>query len=533
MEQLDFFMQIDTTNSNKTTTKADNTEYCLWNGEYGYHDLSHINGLAWIKKNQQNIYPQYIGIEIGDFTCLEVEYDWGKRDQRWKVKCNLCGEETYKYHVHDWKRGKGGKTICHCRKDAEKEAIEERKIQRHQKINEEVGKEYGKYEVIEYKGFNACKVRCKECGSIRRTGVTIEKLKNGIYPKCDCDKPRYGDKTWIGKRVGHLVTVGHEGHYFICKCDCGRERVVLDSYFAQSRYRDCGDKECEYIAERRSMAIKAKERGETYEWIAQALLETSGYNVKHVGKTGDYGIDLIATNKDGMKIGVQCKSNLSQTIGVNAVMEAYAGGRYYDLEHFAVIGHGGYSIQATNMAKKLGVYLSDGQSFDYPDEMETYVNKLVPTYNATKNLKAQKLYEINGIKKTLANWAFEFGVSEQNVRNGLKRGLSIENALHYMPHEKPQYTVMGITGTIDELCDHFKVVGVQCVKYRMKEGMSIEKAMLTPKQTPGRPKKEQKISESGKRNKAEYYKEWRKRHPGKTTEYQTRYWNNKAKEVNT
>ena len=122
--------------------------YCLWNGEYGEHDLSHINGLNAIIGNQKKIYPKYIGIEVGDFICVGVEYDWGKRDQRWKVRCKLCGEETYKYHTHDWKRGHGSKTECHCRKDKKKQEADERKNARLKEISEETGKIYGSFNIF-------------------------------------------------------------------------------------------------------------------------------------------------------------------------------------------------------------------------------------------------------------------------------------------------------------------------------------------------------------------------------------------------
>ena len=228
MEQLSFFMPEYNANSNRQTENSNKVLYCLWNGEYGEHDLSHINGLEHILLNQKKIYPQYLGIVIGDFTVVDVEYDWGKRDQRWKIKCNVCGEESYRYHTGDWRRGKGGKTTCHCVKDAKKAAIKSGKRQRAEIIKEEIGKKYGKFEVIDYKGFDTCKVRCTLCGAIRSKGIKISKLCNGEYPVCDCGKPHYGDPKWIGARVGHLTVTQHAGHYFLCKCDCGRERPCID-----------------------------------------------------------------------------------------------------------------------------------------------------------------------------------------------------------------------------------------------------------------------------------------------------------------
>ena len=355
----------------------------------------------------------------------------------------------------------------------------------------EIGRLYGKFEVISYKGYDACKVRCTECGAERRKGVAISKLRNGIYPECNCGKPRYGDPKWIGLRSGHLTVERHEGRYFICKCDCGRERAFLDSYFANNRYRDCGNPECEFIEEQKKRSLGAKIRGEAYEAIAKAIIESGGYKTKLVAKTGDFGVDIIATDNNGIEIAVQCKSNMKDTTGVDAVQQVYAGGRYYGLERFAVISHSGYSKNAILMAKRLGVYLSDGRSFVYPDDIGKYAKDLVPTYNAAKHPKAQKLYEMNGEKKTLANWAFEYGTHEAYVRKGLKKGLSLENALKYKPRTKVHtYEVNGFIGTLSELCDRFGVVKYPCALYRITNGWSPEDAVLTPKmKNGGRPRK--------------------------------------------
>lgn len=107
--------------------------HCLWNGEYGDYDLSFAPALETTLKIQEEQYKQYVGCEVGDFTCLKVEYDWGRRDQRWTIKCKLCGEVSFQYHTKDWRRGKGRKTTCHCRKDREiqhKSAKKEEKLQK-------------------------------------------------------------------------------------------------------------------------------------------------------------------------------------------------------------------------------------------------------------------------------------------------------------------------------------------------------------------------------------------------------------------
>lgn len=503
MEQMNFFSNIDTTNSIKYNAQA---VECLFNGERGMHTFKDMR----ISKSQyettlvvqEDAYRKYIGRTVGDFDVLAIEYDWGTHKQVWTVRCNTCGEISYKPDGYQWSRGKMYSMQCKkCRIYARDERIqreeEEKRLRKErrdaeirEKTSAELHKMYGKFEVVEYKGHESCKVKCVECGAVRTKNCTISNLQNGIYPRCDCGRPKYGDGSWIGKRVGHLTVNGHEGHHFICRCDCGRERIVIDSYFAQKRYRDCGSPECEYIEEAKSRSIAAKMRGNAYEGIAEAVIISGGYKTKHVGKTGDYGVDIIAEDSDGMAIAVQCKSNMSKTVGVEAVQQVYAGGRYYGLEHFAVMSHSGYSVQAVKMAKKLGVYLSDGKTFIYPDNMKKYADGLIPTYNVQKHIKAQKLYEMNGVKKTLPNWAFEYGTSVSRVKAGLKKGLTLENALKYNPAIKRTYTYKGFTGTVAEICREFNVgVTSQTIYNRINKGMSIDEAINFQPHI-GRPTKE-------------------------------------------
>ena len=39
---------------------------------------------------------------------------------------------------------------------------------------------------------------------------------------------------------------------------------------------------------------------------------------------------------------------------------------------------------------------------------------------------------------------------------------------------------------------------------------------------------ETKMSDQARANRAEYYREWRKRNPGKSSEYQRRYWQRRS-----
>lgn len=53
--------------------------YCLWDGEYGEHDIAGMYSTK--SSSEKNIermeleYEKWCGVVVGDFTCDKVEYD--------------------------------------------------------------------------------------------------------------------------------------------------------------------------------------------------------------------------------------------------------------------------------------------------------------------------------------------------------------------------------------------------------------------------------------------------------------------------
>lgn len=504
-EQLDFFMELNNTISEKANTKS--TYHCMVNGVYGNYTPEQMGVMqrqvVQLLKVQEEAYKKYIGKVVGDFTCESIEYDWGTHKQIWTVRCNTCGKEKKIDNGYQWSRGKTYSNHCDCWYDRKKEKIvakrmaaettkKERQERRQRELDAEIGKIYGHFEVIECYGIGekGCVVKCLNCGETLKSR-TINQLRAGNFPKCKCERNVVydDDPKWIGVRNGHLVSEKMENGFVVCRCDCGRiRRVQKTSFFKYNLFTNCADPECEYANDVKKKAYYARKSGNDFELMTEMLLHTEGYKTEHIGKSGDYGIDIIATDKSGMKIAIQCKCNAHGMTSVKAVQEVYAGGRYYDLEHFAVVAFGEVSANAVRMAKKLGVYISDGKEFVFPEDMKEYAKTLVPTVKIPKQEKLRKLYELNGEWDTLPNWAIKYGTSATSVRKRLKSGLSLENALKYESHRgKQTYTVNGITGNITELCRHFAVVSPACVSYRLNNDWSVEEAFLTPKAIPGRP----------------------------------------------
>lgn len=469
--------------------------YCLFNGEYGEHDLSWCPSLSTNLRIQKEQYEQYKGITIGDFKVINVEYDWGRRRQRWTIKCNICGEEKYRYDAKKWRRGEKGGTTCHCRKDAIKQQREHEKQTRLMelvKIEKEnkskyTGKVFSGWEITNCFGKDQCSVKCATCGKELSSKRNISKLINGEYSECK-HPTDYSGEEWIGKKIGHLTVIGREGKYFIYKCDCGNERISSPSLaFKLKAITNCGRSDCPYMDDVHKGVAKAKEIGQQYEHDMLSILLMQGYNATTTGGTGDYGVDIIATDDNGSRMAIQCKYHKS-IVGVEAVQAVYAGGRFYDCTKFAVVSNSGFSNNAILIAKKLGVYLSDG-NFEYPADIQKYTAELLPVHRSIE--KNKKYYDINGEKHTLGDWCVIYKKTPYFVKNQMKKGISLEYALKMQTVEREcdkKYTVNGITGTKGELCKKFEI-SEQLLYYRLRTGMDIQKALTMPKQKGGRPKK--------------------------------------------
>ena len=415
--------------------------WCLWNGEYGEHDVQDFSGKHL--QYMDECHAKWVGHIVGDFTCIKVEYDWGKRDQRWTIKCNLCGAVSYRYHAKEWRRRTDAR--CGCRKAEAKERKEQEEREKKERAKERKAKAEAK---------------------------KIEKSKKEPVVS------KYASDEWIGKRNGHLTAIGRDGSLFICRCDCGNELTVRPvELFTRKTKKVCGEPDCQYSSVVHRIRQTHKKEGIAYEREIESMLIEKGYNAKATKGVGDFGVDIIITNADGSLTAVQCKKQ-EDPAGVDAVQEVYAGGRFYDCTKFAVICDQGFSNPAILMGKKLGVYLCNGD-FDMPSDIEQYASSLLPVFHSNKGL--QKLYEIGGEKHTLADWAAIYGKPVRKVEKLIKDGCTAETALKTAKsYEYQRYSVRGVDGNLTEICKYFEVFP-QTVSYRINHmGMTLEEAIFTP-----------------------------------------------------
>lgn len=103
--------------------------------------------------------------------------------------------------------------------------------------------------------------------------------------------------------------------------------------------------------------------GHDFEYFCAELLKKNDFvNVEVTQKSGDQGIDILAT-KDGIKYGIQCKC-YSSDVGNKAVQEAFSGKTFYNCHVGAVLTNRYFTVSAKELAEKSGVLLWDRDKLD-------------------------------------------------------------------------------------------------------------------------------------------------------------------------
>lgn len=102
-----------------------------------------------------------------------------------------------------------------------------------------------------------------------------------------------------------------------------------------------------------------KATGTQFEKYLKYLFEEMGYRVRHTGKSGDYGADLILYSSNPKeKIVVQAK-RYRQPVGQEAVREAVAAVAYYKADKAMVVTNSKFTTAAQQLAKSNQVILYD------------------------------------------------------------------------------------------------------------------------------------------------------------------------------
>lgn len=102
--------------------------------------------------------------------------------------------------------------------------------------------------------------------------------------------------------------------------------------------------------------------GEAFERLVASSVRRSGATVRATARSGDQGLDLIASVALG-EIGIQCKRSM-KPIGNGAVQEVAAGRAFYRTDHAWVVSDAPFTRQARQLAASLNVALIDFRNID-------------------------------------------------------------------------------------------------------------------------------------------------------------------------
>ncbi len=95
--------------------------------------------------------------------------------------------------------------------------------------------------------------------------------------------------------------------------------------------------------------------GHEFEYYVLQMLKKHGWSVRHTGKSGDQGADIIA-EKESRSYAIQCKFS-TYPISNSAIQEAHAGRGYHRLKFAAVVTNSEFTRSAKQLAASIGVDL--------------------------------------------------------------------------------------------------------------------------------------------------------------------------------
>lgn len=109
-----------------------------------------------------------------------------------------------------------------------------------------------------------------------------------------------------------------------------------------------------------SSTIDMPEDGVEFEYWCANELTKQGWVTQVSKASGDQGIDIIA-NRDGLSVAVQCK-RYGQPIGNKAVQEIFTAKQFVGSKYACVIGTGGFTRSARELAGATGVVLLEAEA---------------------------------------------------------------------------------------------------------------------------------------------------------------------------
>lgn len=206
-------------------------------------------------------------------------------------------------------------------------------------------------------------------------------------------------KDISGQRFGRLVAISYQGSdkfrraVWLCKCDCGKEKMVVYEGLKKGSTKSCGCLHDEVSKKRMAeFATKHGGSGERLYWVWYHMKERC--EKERAYAYSDYG---------------------GRGIKVCPEWHDYAAFRKWALEN-------GYDATAKSHYCTIDRIDVNG---DYCPENCRWVDSEVQNNNRRDNVR----YDFQGQSKTIPQWAKEYGISKKTVYTRVYRGWSIGDAL--------------------------------------------------------------------------------------------------------
>jgi hypothetical protein len=184
-----------------------------------------------------------------------------------------------------------------------------------------------------------------------------------------------------GQHFGRWTAIASIGDGWLCRCDCGTEKVVSSSHLRNGRTKSCGCATSELLSQPRTHGKRHTRAWKIWSGIIQRC-----NNPRHA-RYADYGGRGIAV----------CDS-----------WKTFEG-------FYADMGDPPEGCSIDRIDNELGYCKSNCR---WSSKIEQ-----------ARNTRTNRIFEINGVSKSLAEWCEIYGVIYTTAHSRVSRGWSIERAL--------------------------------------------------------------------------------------------------------
>lgn len=192
-------------------------------------------------------YSEKIGTLNGILEITDITYIGGG-SKTVDLRCTNCNTEYRRIMTSGKNKWSELLKTCPCQKEirkAEKEKqLEEKRNEHNSVLQKEIGKVYGDFKVVGYRtgAMDILDCVCVRCGHERAIKYST---RNSADVHCTKHfKPKF-DESYIGKKSNMLTVIGlvkNENNHtrFLCKCDCGKTKVISPTWWDVGYVKSCG-----------------------------------------------------------------------------------------------------------------------------------------------------------------------------------------------------------------------------------------------------------------------------------------------------